>query len=383
MKTVGIIGDGQLGMLLCQAAPELNLDTVLLTSDADSPAARCATKSVVGTMDDTATLEALIQQCDVITYEREDVPPAAVSLLREAENAGRVVCRPSLDVIEMIQDKANQKRWFAENGLATLPFVIAETSPETLAAAGKELGFPIVQKALRGGFDGRGVQLLRSETDFEKAWPGETLLEKYAGEFRELAVLLVRSSDGDMRYFGPVDMTFETDYSVLDTVMAPAAVSDDIAAAAVQLAKDAIECMDGIGVFGVEMFLLSDRDVLINEISPRVHNAGHYTLEACATSQFSQHLRAVADLPLAETTLIRPGAMRNVLCTPALKAEDIHRPAQELVSEEETTTYWYGKSPARLMRKLGHVTALGDSADVARDRVDAAWTQIQEEAQNA
>ena len=383
MKTVGIIGDGQLGMLLCQAAPELDLNTVLLTSDAESPAARSATDSVVGAMDDADTLEALIQQCEVITYEREDVPPAAVSILRAAEQEGRVVCRPSLDVIEMIQDKANQKRWFAEKDLATLPFVIAETTPETLAAAGEDLGFPIVQKALRGGFDGRGVQLLRSEADFDKAWPGETLLEKYAGEFRELAVLLVRSSDGDMRYFGPVDMTFETDYSVLDTVLAPADVSDDIANAAVQLAKDAIQCMDGVGVFGVEMFLLSDGQVLINEISPRVHNAGHYTLEACATSQFAQHLRAVAGLPLAETTLVRPGAMRNVLCTPALKAEDIHRPAEKTQGDSETTTYWYGKSPARLMRKLGHVTALGDSAAIARERVDEAWNQIQEEARNA
>ena len=383
MKTVGIIGDGQLGMLLCQAAPELDLNTVLLTSDAESPAARSATDSVVGAMDDADTLEALIQQCEVITYEREDVPPAAVSILRAAEQEGRVVCRPSLDVIEMIQDKANQKRWFAEKDLATLPFVIEETTPETLAAAGEELGFPIVQKALRGGFDGRGVQLLRSEADFDKAWPGETLLEKYAGEFRELAVLLVRSSDGDMRYFGPVDMTFETDYSVLDTVLAPADVSDDIANAAVQLAKDAIQCMDGVGVFGVEMFLLSDGQVLINEISPRVHNAGHYTLEACATSQFAQHLRAVAGLPLAETTLVRPGAMRNVLCTPALKAEDIHRPAEKTQGDSETTTYWYGKSPARLMRKLGHVTALGDSAAIARERVDEAWNQIQEEARNA
>jgi 5-(carboxyamino)imidazole ribonucleotide synthase len=161
------------------------------------------------------------------------------------------------------------------------------------------------RKALRGGFDGRGVQILRDPSALDKAWPGETLFEKYAGDFREIAVLAVRGRDGEISHFGPVDMTFEQDYAVLDTVIAPADIIPDTERTAIDLAYRAVEALNGVGVFGVEMFLLGDGQVLINEISPRVHNAGHYTLEACASSQFEQHLRAVTGMPLSNDSTQR------------------------------------------------------------------------------
>jgi len=380
--TVGIIGDGQLGMFLCEAAAALNLATVMLTSDRACAAARCADACVEGAMDDADAIEALVNACDVITYEREDIPAPAVTALRAAEKAGRVTCHPSLAVIELIQDKARQKRWLAEQKLATLPFEIVDGSREQLQTAAERLGFPVVQKALRGGFDGRGVQVLNSAEDLAKSWPGTTLLEEFAGDFREIAVLVVRCADGELAHFGPVAMTFETDYSVLDTVTAPAELSPEQEADAVSLAQRAIGAMDGVGVFGVEMFLLADGRLLINEISPRVHNAGHYTMEACRSSQFEQHLRAVTGQALAGTELKAPAAMRNLLCTPALKREDRHREAGKETSDE-STTYWYGKSPARLMRKLGHITATANNRDEAIRRVNERWNRIQKEAENA
>jgi len=379
-QTIGIIGDGQLGMLLCEAAPTLGLKTIMLTGSARCAAAQRADAAIEGAMDDSAALAALIARCDVITYEREDVPAPALALLREAEAAGEVVCFPPLQVIEIIQDKARQKRWLEQNQLATLPFLISDGSPQSHASAAAKLGYPLVQKALRGGFDGRGVQILADAGDLDKAWPGETLFEQFAGDFREIAVLVVRGRDGGHAHFGPVDMTFEDEHSVLDTVMAPADISTGIEDAAVDLAYRAVDALDGVGVFGVEMFLLANGGVLINEISPRVHNAGHYSLEACASSQFEQHLRAVSGMPLADTALRRPAAMRNILCTPALKHEDLHRDAAALEQDSGAVIYWYGKSPARLMRKLGHITALADSVVQARATVDACWEHIQREA---
>jgi 5-(carboxyamino)imidazole ribonucleotide synthase len=381
-QTIGIIGDGQLGMLLCEAAPALGLQTIMLTSAPECAAARRAGATIEGAMDDSVALADLIARCDVITYEREDVPPRAIAQLREAEASGDVDCYPPLSAIEIIQDKARQKNWLADSALATLPFVISDGSQQSHAHAALTLGFPLVQKALRGGFDGRGVQILRDPSALDKAWPGETLFEKYAGDFREIAVLAVRGRDGEISHFGPVDMTFEQDYAVLDTVIAPADISPDTERTAIDLAYRAVEALNGVGVFGVEMFLLGDGQVLINEISPRVHNAGHYTLEACTSSQFELHLRAVSGMPLSNTAQRRSGVMRNLLCTPALKHEDLHREAQVINLDSGARVYWYGKSPARLMRKLGHITALADSVTEARSIVDACWEQIQKEAES-
>ncbi|MEM6775782.1 MAG: ATP-grasp domain-containing protein [Pseudomonadota bacterium] len=375
---VGIIGDGQLGMMLCEAAPPLKLATVMLAADATCPAAQRAGTVVVGAMDDAQALERLIEACDVVTYEREDLPPTTVATLRDAERRGLLRCFPPLDCIEMLQDKVRQKRWYAQEKLESLPFHVVDGSLAELEAAAKSLGFPLVQKAPRGGFDGRGVQLLRSDADLRKrAWPGETLLEQFAGAFRELAVLVVRAVDGEHRHFGPVDMTFEPDFAVLDTVTAPAMVSDAVGERAVDLALRAISAMQGVGVFGVELFLLDSGELFINEISPRVHNAGHYSLVGCASTQFEQHLRAVSGLSLASTELRTPSAMKNILATPALSERGRTESSGHFAQGDGTTVSWYGKSPARLMRKLGHVAATADTPAEALARCQRHWQQIQ------
>lgn len=372
---VGIVGDGQLGMLLCEAAAGLDITTAILTSSETSAAARRADVAVVGSMDDRSTIAALVAQSDIITYEREDVSPLAIEVLREAEAAGQVTCYPRLATIETIQDKALQKTWLSEAGLPTLPFRLSDGSDGSAAAAGEALGYPLVQKSLRGGFDGRGVQLIRGPDDLGRCWPGETLYEAHAGRFSEIAVMVVRSRDGDIRTFPPVDMTFNPDHSVLDWVFAPSAFDNSVLEQAGQIATRAVEALDGIGVFGVELFRLDDGELLINEISPRVHNAGHYTLEATESSQFEQHLRAVAGLPLAGTDLCHPAAMRNLLCTDSLKPAAEGRDAG-CERDGDTAVYWYGKAPSRTMRKLGHITATASTTREAADRVAAAYHRL-------
>ncbi|MEM6484473.1 MAG: 5-(carboxyamino)imidazole ribonucleotide synthase [Pseudomonadota bacterium] len=382
VQTVGIIGDGQLGMMLCQAANHLPVKTVLLTTDPSNPAAQAAESALVGEMSDAECIEELVRCCDIITYEREDIPATAIAVLRAAEQRGVVECFPSLTVIELIQDKGRQKTWLAEERIATLPFVLSDGDPNDAHRAAQQLGFPLVQKALRGGFDGRGVQVLRDEAALMRAWPGETLYEEYAGQFREVAVLLVRDRLGNTCAYGPVAMTFEEDYSVLDTVLAPADLGSEATESARALARHAIEAMDGVGTFGVEMFLLASGELLINEISPRVHNAGHYTIEACDSSQFEQHLRAVSGMKLADNQQHTPAAMRNLLCTPALAQESRMRSAQ-VSSAGPLSEHWYGKTPTRKMRKLGHITALGETTKEAMQRADARWEQIQRTALEA
>ncbi|MFT7287119.1 MAG: 5-(carboxyamino)imidazole ribonucleotide synthase [Halieaceae bacterium] len=375
--TVGIIGDGQLGMMLCEAAPALGLRTVILATDPLAPAARRASSAIRGGMDDEEALASLIAQSDVITYEREDVPAPALALLRAAEARGSVECYPRLDTIALLQDKALQKVWLEDKGLPTLPFVLSDGSTEQQREAVDRLGYPLVQKALRGGFDGRGVQLLREPSDLHRAWPGNTLYERFAGKFEELAVLVARGKDGSRAHFGPVAMTFESSHSVLDTVSAPATQTAAVLEAATEIAHRAVEALDGVGVFGIELFVVDGQQVLINEISPRVHNAGHYTLEACRTSQFEQHLRAISGMPLGDTGLLQPAAMRNLLCTSALQQSDRTAAAGQSTDSIGSRVYWYGKSPARLMRKLGHVTALADSPEEALSRTLASWESIQ------
>ncbi len=372
---VGIVGDGQLGMFLCEAARALAIDTVILTADAASPAARRAGAAVVGAMEDAAAVAALADACDIVTYEREDVHPTAIEVLRKAEAAGSVRCFPGLDVIETIQDKAKQKRWLADAQLPTLPFVLATGEAGEAGAAAAELGYPLVQKALRGGFDGRGVQVLRDSADLAKAWPGETLYEAHAGEFAEIAVIVVRAQDGELRSFPPVDMTFDGDYSVLEWVYAPSEAGKAVLAEAERIARRAVEALDGVGTFGVELFHCADGRLLINELSPRVHNAGHYTLEGTASSQFEQHVRAVTGLPLASTALVTPAAMRNLLCTEAIAAAARDREAGR-GSDGPVATYWYGKAPVRAMRKLGHITATGASAAEAGERAASAYRRL-------
>lgn len=372
---VGIVGDGQLGMLLCEAATALDISTAILTSSATSAAAQRADTAIVGDMHDAAAIARLVRHSDIITFEREDVASPALEILREAEHQGQVRCHPRLATIEIIQDKARQKTWLAQAGLPTLPFSLSDGEINGAVDAASHLGYPLVQKSLRGGFDGRGVQIINNPDELDRAWPGETLYEAHAGDFTEIAVMVARSVDGDVRTFPPVDMTFNSEHSVLDWVFAPSALEDSVLAQAEQIATSAIRALEGIGVFGVELFRLGNGEILINEISPRVHNAGHYTLDATETSQFEQHLRAITGLPLADTALRHPAAMRNLLCSDALRpaAEDRGAGCER---EGDTAVYWYGKAPTRSMRKLGHITATGKTLSEAAGRVDAAYTSL-------
>jgi 5-(carboxyamino)imidazole ribonucleotide synthase len=362
MLRVGILGGGQLAQMLTQAAVGLGLETAIYERQPDSPASRLTHHHRVGEWRDTDALMAFAKMCDVITLENEFVDAAPLSTL---EGAG-VAVYPRASTLATIQDKLKQKERYETAGLAVPAFRAVET-PDEVREAGESFGYPLVLKARYGGYDGYGNATVKSPDDISAAWDKlngrETrglMVEAFVPFVRELAVMVLRGRDGEIRAY-PVVETVQQNH-ICHVVRAPAMLSKDIQDAAKDLACRAVELLHGVGVFGVELFLLENDTVLLNEIAPRPHNSGHYTIEACITSQFENHLRAVLGLPLGSVEMVKPAAVmvnllgkRNGEVKPemiraALKVEGAH-------------VHLYGKRESRVGRKMGHITVLAEDIE--------------------
>ncbi len=376
---LGILGGGQLGRMTLQAASRLGVDVVIGERFADSPAARMTSHSLVFDhgWDDTEALRAMASQAGVITLESEFVDWRVLYAL---EDMGATV-RPSPDCVGVVQDKLLQKQALARAELP-VPNFREIASPRDLAAAGAELGWPLMLKARRDGYDGRGNALVTDVSDAEPAcqrlgWPERALfVESFLTFERELACLVVRSLDGLIVQYAVVETVQDPKLHICREVLAPAAVEDDTAERAAGIARGAIEAVNGIGAFGVEMFLLPDGQVVINELAPRPHNSAHYTIEACWTSQFENHVRAVMDLPLGDPSMRSPAAVMVNLLGASSEPIDTAALRQALVADPHAFVHLYGKTENRPGRKMGHVTALGDTVHEARTRALAAASSI-------
>ncbi len=370
---VGIFGGGQLAQMLTQAAIALGVEIVICERVPDSPAARYTQYSIVGPWEDEAVLAALARQCDLVTLENEFIDAA---LLERVEALGTPVW-PAPATVAVVQDKLWQKERLAAAGLAVPPFR-AVASPDDVMAAARDLGWPLVLKTRRNGYDGYGNATLRNAADVVPAWERLTrggspmLVEAWVPFTCELAVMVVRGRDGAMAVY-PVVETVQQNH-ICHIVRAPAPVAPEVAASAADLAQAAITAVDGVGIFGVELFALPDGRVLINELAPRPHNSGHYTIEACLTSQFEHHLRAVLGWPLGPTAMRSPAAvMINLL---GRRHGPIHPAAiTAALAVPGAHVHFYGKREERVGRKMGHITALGatiaEAEAIARCAVDA------------
>lgn len=359
---VGFIGGGQLARMMVKAAKRLGCTCVVLDPTPASPAGQVAGHQIVGGYHDPDKLRELAEVADVITYDLENI--GTETLLELAAEGARIHPAPSL--LAIVQDKLTQKQFFAAHGIPTAEFVATrDTAPEVFA----EFGYPLVQKARRGGYDGRGVQVMRSADDFAKHLPVPSLLERFVPADKEIAVLVARGSDGACRCYPPVEMGFSDD-NVLDLLLAPANIDDQIARTAQGIALKTVQALDGVGVFGVEMFLTTDGQVLVNEIAPRTHNSGHHTIEACVTDQFEQHLRAVLGLPLGSTEQLRPAAMINLLGAPGSHGRARINGMAAALAIDGVCLHLYGKGTTRPSRKMGHVTVLDDDIDSARSKAE-------------
>lgn len=355
---IGIIGGGQLGRMMAMAARRMGCAVSVIDPTPDSPAGQLADQQIVAAFDDQEAMRSLVEACDITTFEIETID---VTGLIELEEAGHAIYPPPL-LLAQLQDKLLQKELLKEADLPTATFMDAgELSAEIFA----DFGYPLVQKARRGGYDGRGVAVLKTEDDFDNHLPVPSYIERYVTAEKELSVLVARSRDGSSRCYPVVEMTVHSEQNVLDTLVSPARVSDQIALTAEMIAKRAINEMDGVGVFGVEMFLTENEDILINEIAPRTHNSGHHTIEACVTDQFEQHLRAVMGLPLGSVEQLSPAVMLNLLGAPGSQGAVKLSGLAEALMIPGVSVHLYGKAETRPYRKMGHATILNQNLEIA------------------
>ncbi|MGB5733920.1 MAG: 5-(carboxyamino)imidazole ribonucleotide synthase [Thiohalocapsa sp.] len=360
---IGIIGGGQLGRMMVRAARSLGCTCVVLDPTPNSPAGQVAGHQIVGNYHDPAALRELAESCDVTTFDIEDID---THTLIELSRAGRRIF-PCPGLLADIQDKLSQKQVLTSAGIANAAFVAAD-QPD--AEQFRQFGYPLVQKARRGGYDGRGVQVMQTAADFERHLPVPSLIERFIPARMELAVMVARGQDGDTRCYPPVEMVVRAGENILDMLLAPARIPAAVAEAARRLAIETVQALAGVGIFGVEMFLTKNGELLVNEVAPRTHNSGHYTIEACMTDQFEQQLRAITGLPLGAVDLLAPAAMINLLGAPGFTGRPVIRGLRAALAIPGVSLHLYGKATTRAHRKMGHVTVLDQDIERAREKAE-------------
>lgn len=357
---IGIVGGGQLARMMTEAAIELDLRVVVLDPGKNCPASQVGAKQIVAPMDDSEGLQKLCDASDVITIDVEHVDAKQLS-----EISKHTPVRPLPDTIATIQDKYLQKEFLRDNGVAVAEFVAIDNQQSAQAALDK-FGGKMLIKTRFGAYDGRGNMLVgqgRSVDDAIRAFGAQPLYaEKFVPFKKELAVMIARDLNGNTAIY-PIVETIQN-RNICEYVIAPARLSSDQNEAALNVARQVADHLEGPGIYGIEMFLTESSEVIVNEIAPRVHNSGHYTIEACETSQFEQHIRAISGLPLGSAKMVVSAAvMVNIL---GKRDGPVQEEGIDKISEyPHTYLHMYGKSPTKLDRKMGHVTITADSVDEA------------------
>ncbi len=359
------MGSGQLGRMLAIAARRMGYRVQTFSPDRHTPTGAVADVEVCASYEDRRAVEAFARQVDVITFEFENIPVESVQWA-----ADFCAVRPSGRVLHVCQHRLREKEFLRRAGLPLAPFSRVG-SEEELRAAVEQVGLPAVLKTAAFGYDGKGQLKIQLGADLTAAWArfeGQgAVLEKWVTFSKEISVIVARGVDGRMATF-PVCEN-EHHRHILDVTSVPATVEPEVAARAVALAEAVAEQLDLVGLLAVEMFLMSDGEILINELAPRPHNSGHFSLNACVTSQFEQQLRAVCGLPLGSTELVRPAAMANLLGDLWSEGEPYWAAA---LRYPEVKLHLYGKDTPREGRKMGHLMAFGPSAREAAETVRAA-----------
>jgi len=357
--TLGVVGGGQLGRMLGEAATPLGIDLVISDPTPDAPAAPVASEQVVGEFGDEATIRAVAEQSDFLTFEIELADPDALE--RVSEETGTPV-HPHPDTLRTIQDKLVQKDRLSEAGVP-VPAYRRVDSAADLREACDDLGYPAMLKAREGGYDGRGNVPVESPDDVQSAFEaidGPAMVEEFVEFERELAVMGCRG-DGERDTF-PVTETIHREEILRESVSPPRA-SDAVRDRAREVVHDVLDAMDGRGVFGIELFETPDGEILLNEIAPRPHNSGHWTIEGCHTSQFEQHARAVTGLPLGTTDRRAPTVSANILGDVTERQDATLRGVEKAFATDRLGFHWYGKREVYELRKMGHLTLVGDGED--------------------
>lgn len=358
----GILGGGQLGRMLIQSGIDLNLTFSVLDPDPSAPCCSIA-EFTCGKLTDYATVLNFGKECNLITIEIESVNTLA---LKELVRLGKKVY-PQPEVIELIQDKRIQKQFYRDHGIPTADFILTEDAREVV---NNSFFLPAVHKLGRNGYDGKGVQILRSGDDLSKAFDAPGLLEKWIDFEKEIAVLVARNASGSVSSYPAVEMVFHPEANLVDYLFAPAALSADLAKKADEIAREVILKLGMVGLLAVEMFVTRSGEILVNEIAPRPHNSGHQTIEANVTSQYEQHLRAILNLPLGDTSALKRSAMVNLLGSEGFTGIARYEGLEKVMAIHGVHVHLYGKKTTKPFRKMGHVTIVDQDIESLKKKVN-------------
>lgn len=368
-KKIGIIGGGQLGRMMILEGKKMGLKFVVLDPSPKCPAASIADRHIIGSFYDEDKLRELAEASQIITYEFEHI--GAEALLKLVEEGHKIY--PSPLTLQMIQDKYLQKTFLRKNSIPTGDFKAVGSMVELYEAA-ISFGFPMLLKQRRGGYDGKGNFLIKREEDIPKAYKAmlgdsnSLMVEAYVNYKMEISAIVAAGRTGEIKVY-PISENIHEN-NILKKTIAPARISEDLAEKGRSIALDTMKLLQGIGVFCVEMFIDADNKVLVNEIAPRTHNSGHYTLEGCYTSQFSQHLRCILNLPLGSTALIHPCVMINLLGEGGYGGKGRLDGIEAALGLSKVYVHYYDKEDTKPQRKMGHVTIMEKALEVALEKAE-------------
>lgn len=354
---IGVLGGGQLGRMLIQAANSLDIQLHMLDPDPDAPCAQIAYSFEVGSLTDYQTVMDFGKNKDLLTVEIENVNTDALKTL---EQQG-VKVYPQPHILELIRDKGLQKQFYIDHQIPTAPFVYYQTPQDPIP-----FEFPVVHKLRTGGYDGKGVQMIKQIADLQTSFQEPSIIEACIPFEKELSVIVARNEDRQTKCFPLVECEFNPEANLVEFLFSPAAVSAEIETRAQAIAIDIIEKLDMVGLLAVEFFLTKEGELLVNEIAPRPHNSGHHTIEIARCSQFEQHLRAILNLPLGDTQLHSAGAMLNLVGEKGHQGAVYYEGLEEILKLPGVHPHLYGKTHTKPFRKMGHVTISGVHMDDVR-----------------
>ncbi len=369
-QTIGIIGGGQLGRMMALAAKAKGFRIAVLDPTENSPCGQIADIEIIGEYDSLEAIKELAEASDVVTYEFENINAEALDWL-----CAHAYVPQGSELLEITQDRTKEKAAIQNAGCEVAPYAVITTEKDIYDNIEK-LGYPAVLKTSRGGYDGKGQLVIKSEQDLKNAEKllekGVCVLEKWIPFEKEISVIICRNISGETSVF-PVGENIHKE-NILHQTLVPAIITDAAEEKAIRAANQVAEALGLVGTLAVEMFLTQDGQIFINELAPRPHNSGHYSIEACETSQFEQHIRAVCNWPLGSTELLKPAVMVNIL-------GEHQEPLLEKIPElNDWKIHLYGKKEAKYKRKMGHVTLLRNSVEEALEEAEKSgiWADVKE-----
>ena len=360
---LGILGGGQLGRMMIQEAINYNVTTLVLDPDADAPCKHICNHFTHGSISDYDSVYNFGKKADIITIEIEKVN---IEALEQLEKEGKLVF-PQARVIRLIQDKGVQKQFFKENDIPTAPFQLVSNKKELI---NPNFPFPYMLKQRKDGYDGKGVMKMESAADVAAAFDSPSLIEELVNFEKEVAIIVARNSDGEMKTFPMVEMEFNAEANLVEFLISPSTYPEDLQLKAESIAKNVALALNITGILAVEMFITKDGNILVNELAPRPHNSGHHSIEGNFVSQFEQHLRAIYNLPLGDTRSRSNAVMINLLGEKGHEGVAVYEGLEKIMALDGVYVHLYGKKYTKPFRKMGHITIVDQNREQAIEKAN-------------